>query len=319
MKLSQSIISISAGIALASCQTALYNAIDNNDAEAVRRELKSGESLTETAPASNWWWKIPVLPFAVTADIAETGLIVGTLGIGGLLVMPFYDHYDMRRAADELSITTAVWDYGKTTPLEKALEASEEVQWIILESGKAQSEKLANIVLTKALARRDYTRAAQVIQMGADPNMIQNDETLLINAFANKDEEKIRFLVELGADINKTTSTNSCQFIAQENNMLPLFIAMGGIMVDEPVAPPVQCIYCQGTGSGGMVDSDCLSCGGTGKTFYSNVELNTSLDVYETRRSSSMCLACWGTGKMKMRASCSRCNGTGKVSRYVKQ
>lgn len=233
MKFYHKTMAICACLSIVSCQTALYRAVDDDDAMAVRRELAAGANPYEKAPSSNWWWKGPMLPLAFTADVAEIGFIVGTLGVGVLILAPFYGEIDQYIIAD-FGLTEGVWKSGKVTPVDKALDnRSEAVCWALIESGKVHDQRLKDHVLHSSLMRHDYIRAAQVIAKGANPNTDRFCKSLLVDAFEKRDEETVRFLVKHGADINLRINGYGCRTVAEANNMLPLYKKLGGKMVTQ--------------------------------------------------------------------------------------
>ncbi|MBR1979173.1 MAG: hypothetical protein IJ985_06720 [Akkermansia sp.] len=108
MKLFRCIICSVVCFSMVSCQAPLVSALKSSDAGDVKRELAAGADPLATGPASNWWWKAPMLPVAIVADIAEI-FIAGSL-VGLIVLVPLYGD-DSHKIAD-FALIEGVADYG---------------------------------------------------------------------------------------------------------------------------------------------------------------------------------------------------------------
>lgn len=174
--------------------------------------------------------------------------------------------------------------------------------------------------LCKVLENKNYTYAKKLMSMGVEPS-----SDMLIQAIKMGDATAARMLIDAGLNINAPLYQNSYQFIASEAGHLDLYVKLGGIMVSQPEAPPIDCPSCGGTGSAGWHTARCSACGGSGtrsssytkSNWYAGCDPNDpNTRGYSTVTSESTCSSCGGKGTVSWREPCKKCDGKGKVSRY---
>lgn len=312
------------------CQAPLYDAYKRKDVPAIKRGLAAGEDPYATRP-SNWWWKVPTIPFALTVDISRVCLAIGTLGLYPEL------EYLIKGSRYVPALTGYVLDYGSVSVAE-AVEKSclyssypsnrdyinprecsvgdAAVMVALLESGKVNSSALLDWCFIYAIHKNDAALARTCLNKGYRMVPDSIGKTPLMQAIEVGSGDVARVMMQYGASIHETTRSYSCQFVAQESGHLDLYRSLGGKMVDQPVAPGIMCKACKGTGHG-----VCSSCDGSGSYGYTITEVSeapvpdygcdkiVSSTVYVT------CDRCSGCGRDE-RSQCPQCNGAGSFSRY---
>ncbi len=178
--------------------------------------------------------------------------------------------------------------------------------------------------LRSALNKNNLDEADFLVQNGA-----YGDTNMLIAAIQNGEADKARFLVrKAGMNVNTPLHENSFQFIAQEAGQLPLYQELGGIMVAQPVAPPVDCPWCKdGYTSEYWVDcKNCLDGSVTVSYTYTTDnwypgcdpnDPNTRGYTTHTGYKSVPCSSCGGRGEVIHREGCTKCGSRGLISRYA--
>jgi len=170
------------------------------------------------------------------------------------------------------------------------------------------------------LANKNYAYAKKLMSMGVAPS-----SDMLIQAIKTGDATAARMLIDAGLSLNAPLYQNSYQFIAAEAGHLDLYIKLGGIMVSQPEAPPIDCPSCGGDGISGWSTARCGACGGGGtlsssytkSNWYAGCDPNDpNTRGYSTVTSESTCRSCGGSGRVEVRIPCKKCEGKGKVSRY---
>lgn len=306
---------------LVGCQTALQSAVKENDARAVKRELKAGASPYESAAAANLLWQLPVFPLALAGDVTRLAVNIGTLGIYGAI-----EDAITGNPRDEVStLMGAVCSYGSDNAYEMAWEKKNPVVlFAFLASGKVNEQALKDWCLHHALSIRDDKAFAYCMAKGANPNGVVDDKTPLMIAIQTGNEEAARHLIGAGADINRLTKNYSCQFVAQEANQLSLYQSLGGVMVAQPLAPPIDCDMCV-DGVVGWQMVNCSKCGGDGwipsydsgtyqetdvfgrpRTYYSGTKMDAGRNCFSCK-----------AGKVRVPIKCTKCGGVGSISRYA--
>lgn len=109
MKLGRFFVSMALCFSMAACQAPMITALKSSDASAVKRELAAGTDPGDCAPASNWWWKAPMLPVAFVGELAELCL-AGTV-VGLLVLVPLYGKSNSNRIG-EFALIEGVIEYG---------------------------------------------------------------------------------------------------------------------------------------------------------------------------------------------------------------
>lgn len=174
--------------------------------------------------------------------------------------------------------------------------------------------------LCNVLANKNYAYAKKLMSMGVAPS-----SDMLIQAIKTGDATAARMLIDAGLSLNAPLYQNSYQFIAAEAGHLDLYIKLGGIMVSQPEAPPIDCPSCGGDGISGWSTARCGACGGGGtlsssytkSNWYAGCDPNDpNTRGYSTVTSESTCRSCGGSGRVEVRIPCKKCEGKGKVSRY---
>ena len=351
-------------LAFSSCQTPLYVAVRDNNSSAVKNYMASGADPYETSP-ENWWWKAPLLPVTISLDILFAGaeVAIGDYVTAHLVrygsITPIeeaksWTNWNSRQAeiCYTLALSGRVYDYDflhsclshafRTSAYDKAdqimargipplaADLSSVLQnnrydyaELIMSKGVKPDSTHLRIVLDK----NNYTFAEKLLRNGALMN-----HNMLIDAIKAGDVTKARFLVKHGMNVNAPLNENSYQFIAQEAGQLALYRSLGGVVVEQPVAPLVDCRRCDASGRVVSSRDFCLPCLGSGKQYsytssytpngYAGCDPNdpnnqgysvNSEYIYYT------CGNCDGEGSVKRYSNCPICNGKGKVSRYLRQ
>lgn len=357
-------VAVTTLLALSSCQTPLYQAVRDNNSVAVRSHIAAGADPNETSP-SNWWWKAPMLPLTLAVDIFFWGAdIIGDSTLTGWMVRygsvtPVeeamkWQNWTTRQA--EICYTMALSgkvynsDFSHACLSHAFSTASYDMADKLMARGvrpqpadlatvlRADRYDYADLILSKGikpdsthlrivLDKNNYTYATTLLQKGASM-----DSDMLVAAIKAGDATKARFLVKAGMNVNSPLRENSYQFIAQEAGQLPLYRSLGGIVVAQPEAPAVDCLYCEASGRVVSGSSLCLACFGSGKQIHSSTtytengyagcdpnDPNNSGYTANTTYSSSSCSSCGGSGRHHKFSDCPRCKGRGKVSRYLPQ
>ena len=333
MKLFQYMLCAIAALSFMGCQAPLYDAYKREDVLAIKRGLAAGEDPYATRP-SNWWWKVPTIPFTVTVDISRSCLGIATLGLYPEL------EYLIRGSRQWPFLTDYVGDYGSISLAEAVLKRCESyyrpeffsdkdvaIMVALLESGKVTDPKLRDWCFYCAICRNDAALARTCLNKGYRmvPNV--NEKTPLMLAIEAGSGDVARVLMQYGASIHETTRSYSCQFVAQESGHLDLYRSLGGQIVDQPVAPRITCSTCKGAG---YEYDECSYCGGDGKVTsggsvspgmvrdnYASMVRGTDVyrieAVYEFYE--DLCGRCSG-GRVLSSRPCPKCNGVGSFSRY---
>jgi ankyrin repeat protein len=105
------------------------------------------------------------------------------------------------------------------TPLTVAAEHGtlQEVRELIA-SGEDANPYTVATPLKEACSREDLEIARALLEAGADPNMVTDNWTPLMEASRVGNREMIQLLVEFGADLNKTNSDKWTALMAASNN-----------------------------------------------------------------------------------------------------
>ena len=312
------------------CQAPLYDAYKRKDVPAIKRGLAAGEDPYATRP-SNWWWKVPTIPFALTVDISRVCLAIGTLGLYPEL------EYLIKGSRYVPALTGYVLDYGSVSVAEavekgclyssyndnrdyinprKCSVGDAAVMVALLESGKVNSSALLDWCFIYAIHKNDAALARTCLNKGYRMVPDSIGKTPLMQAIEVGSGDVARVMMQYGASIHETTRSYSCQFVAQESGHLDLYRSLGGKMVDQPVAPGIICKACRGTGYG-----VCSSCDGSGRRGYYYTEVHEAVnphwadDKIVSGTFYDTCDRCLGGGR-DARSRCPQCNGAGSFSRY---
>lgn len=363
------------------CQTPLYKATKRLDVAAVKRELASGGDPNESGSAANLFWQVPLLPLTVAFDIpiillcgdkykSSFSLTVAlfestwdtpvdclreSYGLDRFLPdidAPHFGHVEVNAISDLSAYSSSLVG-----------QVDKDMICAFVESGKIDNDVWKCHAFNIALEKKDYTLATRLLGMGVNPNVslrlpgdtvlfakddggyyheVTEETSFLAKAFSEGDAEKVRFLVNAGADINMSTEYTSCQFEAQQGGLLSLYRELGGVVVDKPAAPPVDCDECRWGDTGGyrVVSTTCGKCRGSGKKrrVYEDIDYvvgsgstdpNAPGNIYSnpgsagryvttTRTEITDCEECGGSGTKVYREheKCRKCAGQGKISRY---
>lgn len=241
-----------------------------------------------------------------------------------MAVMPDVSHLKVAIDANDYTSISKIQAYGVMPTREmmaQVIQSGNTVKMDCLLTGGAKPDSTH---LQTVLDANDYTSAQKFLKHGAAPT---ND--MLIKAIQSGDATKARFLVRAGMNVNSPLHENSYQFIAQEAGQLALYRSLGGKVVAQPEAPPVDCPSCKE----GLVPNGtrrCGSCGGTGSHSYSTTSYvqrgyagcdpnDPNNRGYETVTNwhTTTCGSCSGSGRVTDYTKCLRCNGRGLISRYA--
>ena len=364
------------------CQTPLYKATKRLDVAAVKRELASGGDPNESGSAANLFWQVPLLPLTVAFDIPIILLCGDKYKSSFSLTVALFESTwetpaDRFRTWSGISKLLNIdepqskVDEGGIQDLSAGYNPVEgkygDIMCAFVESGKVDEYGWKCYAFYIALEKKDYALATRLLGMGVNPNVplllpginlgytvlfakddggyyheVVQRTSFLAKAFSEGDAEKVRFLVNAGADINMSTEYTSCQFEAQQGGLLSLYRELGGVVVDKPAAPPVDCDECRWGDTGGyrMVSKTCGKCRGSGKKrrIYEDIDYvvgsgstdpNAPGNIYSnpgsagryvttTRTEITDCEECGGSGTTvnKEYEECRKCAGRGKISRY---